>query len=49
MKDGGNKSTLFNAKDDLVEEGLLVVDDTRKPQVWHLVDDKGEEAGNGWT
>lgn len=35
--EGGNKSTIFNAKDDLVSEGRLVVDDSSKPQIWHLI------------
>ena len=36
VESGGNKSTVFNAKEDLAEEGRLVDDDTRKPQIWHL-------------
>jgi hypothetical protein len=31
------KGTLFNARDAMVADGRLVVDDSRKPQVWHLV------------
>ncbi len=33
---GGNKRSIFNARDDMVEAGRLVVDDTVKPQIWHL-------------
>jgi hypothetical protein len=34
---GENKGTLFNAKQKMADEGRLVVDDSRKPQIWHLV------------
>ncbi len=37
---GGTKSTIFNAKDDLVTEGKLVVDESSRPQLWHLVADE---------
>ena len=33
---GENKTTLFNAKRAMEEDGLLVVDDSKKPKVWHL-------------
>jgi hypothetical protein len=32
-----SKGTIFNAKRKLEADGLLVVDDSRKPQIWHLV------------
>jgi hypothetical protein len=34
---GESKSTLFRAKDQMVDDGKLVVDDSKKPQIWHLV------------
>ena len=34
---GGKKTTVFRAKDDLVSEGRLVADESKKPKVWHLV------------
>jgi hypothetical protein len=34
---GENKGTLFNAKKKLEFDGRLVVDDSRKPQIWRLV------------
>jgi len=34
---GGSKGTLFNARESLSRAGRLAVDDTRKPQIWHLV------------
>jgi hypothetical protein len=34
---GGNKRTVFRARDSLIEDGRLVVDDSRKPQIWHHV------------
>jgi hypothetical protein len=35
--EGENKGTLFNARAAMVADGRLVVDDTAKPQIWHLV------------
>jgi hypothetical protein len=32
-----NKGTLFNAKRKMEDEGRIVVDDSKKPQIWHLV------------
>jgi hypothetical protein len=34
---GGNKTTLFNAKKKLETEGRLEADDSRKPQLWRLI------------
>jgi hypothetical protein len=34
---GESKPTIFNAKDSMVADGRLVVDDSKKPQIWHLV------------
>jgi hypothetical protein len=42
----GNKATLFNARDDLVEAGRLVVDDSVKPQVWHLNATGNDDIGD---
>jgi hypothetical protein len=47
VEGGGAKGTLFNGRDGLVEEGRLVVDDSRKPQIWHLVAVEGDE--DGWV
>jgi hypothetical protein len=46
VESGGSKITIFNAKDDLIKEGRLVVCDISKPQLWHLVAEagKGEDA-----
>jgi hypothetical protein len=50
VEDGGSKGTVFNAKDDLVEEGRLVVDEDSRPQIWHLVNVEagGGDADEGW-
>jgi hypothetical protein len=34
---GESKDPIFRAKDSLVEKGRLVIDDSQKPQIWHLV------------
>jgi hypothetical protein len=34
---GGAKGTVFNAKRALEADGRLVVDDSKKPQIWHLI------------
>ncbi len=33
---GESKGTLFNARTKLADKGRLVIDDSRKPQIWHL-------------
>lgn len=35
---GENKGTLFNARTRLMNEGRIVIDDSKKPQIWHLAD-----------
>lgn len=44
---GGNKSTFFNAVDDLTEEGRLVVDSSGKLQIYHL-NLTGDEDADSW-
>ena len=34
---GQAKGTIINAKKALLDQGRLVVDDSQKPQMWHLV------------
>jgi hypothetical protein len=34
---GGAKGTVFNAKPALETDGRLGVDDSQKPQIWHLI------------
>jgi hypothetical protein len=42
---GESKATLFNARDAMQEDGRLVVDDSKKPQIWHLAGDhEGHES-----
>jgi hypothetical protein len=43
---GESKGTVFNAKDVMVEDGRLVVDDSKKPQIWHLVKPAPETVKN---
>src|SRR5262249_9682183 len=33
---GESKGTIFNARDSMQADGRLAVDDSRKPQIWHL-------------
>jgi len=40
---GEAKATLFNARKAMVEQGQLRVDDSERPQVWHLV--RNSESG----
>jgi hypothetical protein len=44
---GGSKGTVFNARDAMAADGRLIVDDSVKPQVWHLVRNpaEGQEPG----
>jgi hypothetical protein len=39
---GKPKATIFDARKALVAAGRLVVDDSKKPQLWHLVEDGSE-------
>jgi putative DNA primase/helicase len=48
VEGGGNKATLFNAKTDLADEDRLVVEDSRKPQLWHLVAETGDTSEAEW-
>ncbi len=41
---GQSKSPIFGAKRAMEKDGLLVVDDSKKPQIWHLVRSR---VGNG--
>ena len=43
---GGAKGTIFNAKHAMEEDGLLVVDDSNKPQIWHLIKPGSETVNN---
>ena len=43
---GGAKGTIFNAKRAMEEDGRLVVDDSKKPQIWHLVNPRSETVKN---
>jgi hypothetical protein len=43
-KNGGNSErTFWDARKELIDEGRLTVDDSRKPKMWHLVNDDEEE------
>jgi hypothetical protein len=42
--DGHPERTFWDARRELIEEGKMVVDDSRKPKMWHLVADDEE----GW-
>src|SRR5262249_37852045 len=44
---GENKTTLFNARKSMVGDGRLVVDDSRKPQIWHLVKAQSQATPQG--
>jgi len=44
---GRSKSTIFKAVEDLTNEGRLVVDKSRKPQLWHL-NATGDEDADAW-
>jgi hypothetical protein len=41
---GEPKTNIFDAKKRMEEEGRLVVDDSRKPQIWHLVKPSTRES-----
>jgi hypothetical protein len=43
---GESKGTIFNAKDAMVDDGRLVVDDSTRPQMWHLVKSAPETVKN---
>ena len=43
---GEAKGTIFNAKRAMEEDGRLVVDDSKKPQIWHLIKPRSETAKN---
>ncbi len=40
------KGTIFNAKNAMKEDGRLVVDDSKNPQIWHLIQPKSETVNN---
>jgi hypothetical protein len=46
LESGESRSTLFRAKDGLVSEGRLVVDDSGRLQIWHLAA-AAKPASNG--
>jgi len=35
--DGNPERTFWDARKELIDEGKLVVDDSRKPKMWHYV------------
>ena len=39
---GESKSPFFGAKKAMEEDGRLVVDDSKKPQIWHLIKTESE-------
>ncbi len=43
---GESKGTIFNAKRAMEEDGRLVVDDSKKPQIWHLIKTGSESVKN---
>ncbi len=43
---GEAKGTIFNARAALVSAGRLTVDDSKKPQIWHLADTGSETVKN---
>ncbi|MFI5459775.1 MAG: AAA family ATPase [Isosphaerales bacterium] len=44
---GEAKGTIFNARKSMQAEGRLVVDDFKKPQIWHLVRTPSQEPSQG--
>ncbi len=43
---GESKGTLFNAQSVMETDGRLVVDDSKRPHIWHLINPKSETVNN---